>query len=108
MMETFYVDLGISFEDFQLQDQDQDHSLDLQGYDNHQFAIFVSFAEIYNEFVYDLLLPTPAKGKHRPTLRICQDKYQNNYIKGITGSSCNSGLLVLCDVQDCTRWRCQV
>jgi kinesin family protein 20 len=75
------VYLGMSFEDFQLQDQD-DSSLDLQGIENQQFAIFVSFAEIYNEFIYDLLVETPARGRHRPVLKISQDKHQNYYIKG--------------------------
>ena len=69
---------GISFDEFQLQGE---VSLDLRGMDDQQFAIFVSFAEIYNEFIYDLLLDAPAKGK-RPVLKISQDKHQNYYIKG--------------------------
>lgn len=73
-------DLGISFEEFQLQGESP---LDLQGMENQQFAIFVSFAEIYNEFIYDLLVPAPAKGKHRSALKISQDKHQNYYIKGM-------------------------
>ena len=60
--------------------------MDLQGFENQQFALFVSFAEIYNEFIYDLLVEAPAKGKHRPSLRIVQDRHQNYYIKGIISS----------------------
>lgn len=79
--------LGISFEEFQLQDQ-SNSSLDLQGLGNHQFAIFVSFAEIYNEFVYDLLVETPAKNRRRPVLKISQDKHQNYFIKGTAAHPC--------------------
>lgn len=57
-------------------------SLDLQGLEDAQLAIFVSFAEIYNEFIYDLLMEAPVKGKHRPTLKVAQDKHQNYYIRG--------------------------
>lgn len=73
--------LGISFEEFQLQDQ-SNSSLDLQGMEDRQFAIFVSFAEIYNELIYDLLVETPAKGRRRPSLKISQDRHQNYFIKG--------------------------
>ena len=48
------------------------------------FCIWVSFAEIYNEYVYDLLDPTPSgKGKKRPVLKLGDDKKGNPYIKGI-------------------------
>lgn len=80
--EEIFVALGMSFEEFQLQDQG-DSSLNLQGLQNQQFAIYVSFAEIYNEFIYDLLVETPARGRHRPSLKISQDKHQNYYIKGL-------------------------
>lgn len=68
----------MSFEEFQM---DDDSSIDLQGLENEQFAIFVSFAEIYNELIYDLLEEVPM-GKHRPSLKVAQDKHQNSYIKG--------------------------
>ena len=42
----------------------------------------MSFAEIYNEFIYDLLAEAPARGRHRPSLKISQDKHQNYYIRG--------------------------
>lgn len=77
----FSMYLGIILDEFQLDDQ-TDESLDLEGIENRQFALFVSFAEIYNEFIYDLLVPAPVKGKHRPALKISQDKNQNYYIKG--------------------------
>lgn len=80
--------IGISFEEFQVHD---DSCLDLQGLENQKFAIFVSFAEIYNEFIYDLLVETPVRGKHRTPLKITQDKHKNFYIKGTLSTS-----LILC------------
>ena len=55
-----------------------------------KFSIWVSFAEIYNEYVYDLLDPTPpGKGKKRPVLKLGDDKKGNPYVKGaILISSC--------------------
>ncbi len=75
---TRYQYLGVSFDEFQLED---DSSIDLKGLENENFAIFVSFAEIYNEFIYDLLVDVPA-GKRRPPLRLSQDKHQNYFIRG--------------------------
>ena len=71
---------GVSFEDFKVHDSS---SIDLQDLENQQFSIFVSFVEIYNEFIYDLLVESPDKNKHRPSLKIAQDKHQNYYIKGM-------------------------
>ncbi|GFO47821.1 kinesin-like protein [Plakobranchus ocellatus] len=49
-----------------------------------QFGVWVSFAEVYNEHVYDLLVPVPHQKKaKRQTLRICDDRYGNPYIKGL-------------------------
>ena len=48
-----------------------------------KFSVWVSFAEIYNETVYDLLEPCPTgKGKKRTTLRLGDDTNGNPYIKG--------------------------
>ena len=38
-----------------------------------RFVFFVSFIEIYNEFIYDLLQPIKKKSK-RPSLRLAEDK----------------------------------
>lgn len=48
-----------------------------------RYSIWVSFYEIYNEFLYDLLdashsLPT----KKRVTLRLSDDRHGNPYVKG--------------------------
>lgn len=48
-----------------------------------QFSIWVSFYEIYNEFVYDLLeTPTSLHTQKRNTLRLSDDKHGNVYVKG--------------------------
>ena len=92
-MMTFYL-LGISFDEFQLED---DSSIDLQHFENEQFAIFVSFAEIYNEFIYDLLVEVPA-GQRRMALKVAQDKHQNYFIKGTGSAHTNTTLQQLLSV----------
>ncbi|KAJ7338841.1 hypothetical protein JRQ81_012743 [Phrynocephalus forsythii] len=61
--------------------------LDSQAFDNSQrtlACVWVSFFEIYNEYVYDLLdlLPT-LKNQKRKVLRICEDQGGNSYIKDL-------------------------
>ncbi|GFR60097.1 kinesin-like protein [Elysia marginata] len=49
-----------------------------------KFGVWVSFVEVYNEQVYDLLVPVPQKKKaKRQTLRISEDRNGNPYIKGL-------------------------
>ena len=56
-------------------------SVDSQG--PVHFCVWVSFAEIYNEQIFDLLEPCPiGKGKKRNNLRLGDDKNGNPYIKG--------------------------
>lgn len=48
-----------------------------------QFSIWVSFYEIYNEFLYDLLDSSPSlQPRKRVTLRLSEDKLGNPYVKG--------------------------
>lgn len=48
-----------------------------------QFAVWVSFYEIYNEFLYDLLDISPSlQPRKRVTLRLSDDKQGNPYVKG--------------------------
>lgn len=48
-----------------------------------QFSIWVSFFEIYNELIYDLLeTPASAPNRKRPPLRLCEDHTGNTYVKG--------------------------
>ena len=57
-------------------------NMELQG--DVKFAIWVSFMEIYNEQIFDLLDLTPiGKGKRRTVLKMGDDKDKNPYVKGI-------------------------
>lgn len=49
-----------------------------------QYLVYVSFAEIYNEYVYDLFEPPPmgGKAKRRTTLKLSEDRNGNIYVKG--------------------------
>ncbi|NXA96893.1 KI20A protein, partial [Melanocharis versteri] len=49
-----------------------------------QFSIWVSFFEIYNELIYDLLEPAlPGQNRKRQTLRLCEDQTGNPYVKDL-------------------------
>ncbi|KAM4705475.1 kinesin-like protein KIF20A [Rhinophrynus dorsalis] len=52
--------------------------------ESHQFSAWVSFFEIYNEYVYDLLDQFPSsKNQKRPALKICDDQSSNSYVKDL-------------------------
>ena len=57
-------------------------SLDVNTETNKVFSVWVSFAEIYNENVYDLLEPIAVRGQRRPNLPLGQDSSGQVYIKG--------------------------
>ncbi|NXS56619.1 KI20A protein, partial [Brachypteracias leptosomus] len=49
-----------------------------------QASVWVSFCEIYNEYVYDLLnVVSTSKPQKRRVLRICEDQGGNSYIKDL-------------------------
>ncbi|XP_067085274.1 kinesin-like protein KIF20A [Osmerus mordax] len=49
------------------------------------FSVWVSFYEIYNEFLYDLLEAPPSQQlRKRATLRLSDDKHGNPYVKDLT------------------------
>ncbi|XP_069756699.1 kinesin-like protein KIF20B isoform X2 [Narcine bancroftii] len=48
-----------------------------------RFSIWVSFCEIYNETLYDLLDPVPCKYQKRKILRLVQDSKGNIYVKDL-------------------------
>ncbi|NXG53772.1 KI20A protein, partial [Psilopogon haemacephalus] len=49
-----------------------------------QFSIWVSFFEIYNELIYDLLEPNlTGQNRKRQTLRLCEDQTGNPYVKDL-------------------------
>ncbi|NXV02257.1 KI20A protein, partial [Cettia cetti] len=60
---------------------------DIHRTDMHQrtqAAVWISFCEIYNEYVYDLLsILSTSKTQRRRVLRICEDQGGNCYIKDL-------------------------
>uniref|UniRef100_H3BCP2 Kinesin-like protein n=1 Tax=Latimeria chalumnae TaxID=7897 RepID=H3BCP2_LATCH len=49
-----------------------------------QYSVWVSFFEIYNEFIYDLLDMVPlSQNRKRQTLKLSEDKNGNPYIKDL-------------------------
>ncbi|OCT87642.1 hypothetical protein XELAEV_18021339mg [Xenopus laevis] len=57
----------------------------LQEAADGQLSIWVSYFEIYNEFVYDLLEFLPSgPNRKRTTLRLCEDRNGNPYVKDLT------------------------
>ena len=61
----------------------EDHTIAVDTQNgNLSFSIFVSYAEIYNEFIYDLLVETFMQSKVRPSLKLANDRNGNPYIKG--------------------------
>uniref|UniRef100_A0A674G7Y2 Kinesin-like protein KIF20A n=1 Tax=Taeniopygia guttata TaxID=59729 RepID=A0A674G7Y2_TAEGU len=49
-----------------------------------QASVWISFCEIYNEYVYDLLsISSTSKSQRRRVLRICEDQGGNCYIKDL-------------------------
>ncbi|XP_068090878.1 kinesin-like protein KIF20A [Hyperolius riggenbachi] len=50
----------------------------------YQYSAWVSFFEIYNEYVYDLLDQFPSsKNQKRPTLKVCDDQAGISYVKDL-------------------------
>lgn len=49
-----------------------------------RFSVWVSFCEIYNENIHDLLEQPSSTGTRRVNLRLCQDTKGNSFIKGTT------------------------
>lgn len=47
-----------------------------------KFSVWVSFCEIYNENIHDLLEVAPSGAPRRPALRLSQDGKGNAFIRG--------------------------
>ena len=73
-------DAGTSLDDIQIQVQDGT-TVDLEDAADVCYSVWVSFAEIYNEFIYDLLAE-PKTRRGRPSLKLAEDKNHNHFIKG--------------------------
>ena len=69
----------MSLDDIQVQDGS---TIDLDNSTNVCYSLWVSFAEIYNEFIYDLLGEEPKSRRRRPALKLAEDKNHNHFIKG--------------------------
>lgn len=59
------------------------------NYGNANYSVWVSFAEIYNETIYDLLINDCQK--KRPALKLAVDNRGVAYIKGLKNIFVNSG-----------------
>merc|ERR1719228_555123 len=54
------------------------------------YSVWISFAEIYNENIHDLLRKVPMNKKKRPVLKLCDDRMGNTYVKGLREVRVNS------------------
>lgn len=50
-----------------------------------KFSVWVSFCEIYNENIHDLLEVVPSGAPRRTALRLSQDVKGNAFVKGVKG-----------------------
>ncbi|XP_037397646.1 kinesin-like protein KIF20B isoform X1 [Pygocentrus nattereri] len=55
-----------------------------------KFSVWVSFCEIYNENIHDLLEQPPSNATRRTNLRLCQDIKGNSFIKDLRWVQVNS------------------
>ncbi|XP_060789283.1 kinesin-like protein KIF20B isoform X2 [Neoarius graeffei] len=55
-----------------------------------RFSVWVSFCEIYNENIHDLLEQPSSTGTRRANLRLCQDTKGNSFIKDLRWVQVNS------------------
>lgn len=64
----------------------------LDDFSSVSLTVWVSFCEIYNEFIYDLLTPTPKqKGTSRTKLKLGSYN-ENTYVKDLTDICVSSGI----------------
>ena len=60
----------------------QDSPLDMPKESDVVYGVWVSFAEVYNECVFDLLDPILTRGRKRIPLRMAQDGEGIAFVKG--------------------------
>lgn len=61
----------------------EETAVDVNDQGQIRFSVWVSFAEIYNEQIFDLLEPLPKKqNARRPILKLSEDRRGSPYIKG--------------------------
>lgn len=61
-------------------------------YSHMKIGIWVSFAEVYNEYIYDLLQPEPPKAHIRAKLPLGLDSQGKTYVKNLSSVSVSTGL----------------
>ncbi|XP_029620351.1 kinesin-like protein KIF20B [Salmo trutta] len=72
---------GSSLSDISDQGEEDSFCLDV---DSHtKYSVWVSFCEIYNENIYDLLEPIPNGSHRRTVLRLSQDIKGNTFVKDL-------------------------
>ncbi|CAB4013651.1 kinesin KIF20B isoform X1, partial [Paramuricea clavata] len=61
-------------------------SIDVDDQGPIKFSLWISFAEIYNEYIYDLLEPISMnkETRRRTALKVGDDRKGNPYVKGLT------------------------
>ncbi|XP_066536594.1 kinesin-like protein KIF20A isoform X2 [Hoplias malabaricus] len=65
-------------------DQTVDSAEAAVDHDQALYSLWISYYEIYNEHVYDLLqLTLNNKTKRRPALRVCEDSAGNSYVRDL-------------------------
>ena len=70
--------------------RDKDETkLDIR-HSNISYSVWISFAEIYNENIHDLFRKVPMNKKKRPTMKLCEDRSGNTYVKGLREVRVNS------------------
>ena len=57
-------------------------TIELDDLSNVCYSVWVSFTEIYKEFIYDLLVEEPKNRRNRPALKLAEDRNHNHFIKG--------------------------
>lgn len=77
---THSFQTGSTSSDIDLQGEDE--SVSLGGDSNITFSVWVSFCEIYNETIHDLLEVLPNGPLRRTALRLSQDIKGNTFVKG--------------------------
>jgi hypothetical protein len=68
--------------DFDVNDSDQEQKIVIPV--ENKYAIWVSFYELYNDFIYDLLVPAGKKVEKRNPLKIREDSVHIPYFDGKT------------------------
>lgn len=62
--------------------QAEEESFTLESDSNTKYSVWVSFCEIYNETIHDLLEVLPSGPLKRTALRLSQDVKGNTFVKG--------------------------